>query len=92
MLYNQAKKVYTTLYIFKISIKTGHQRLTPVILATQEAEVKRIMVQSQPWANSSPDPISKNPSQKRAERVAEGAGSEFTSQYHQKSQSINEIK
>jgi hypothetical protein len=26
--------------------------LTPVILATQEAEIRRIMVQSQPWANS----------------------------------------
>jgi hypothetical protein len=27
---------------------TGHQWLTPVFLATQEAEIRRIMVQSQP--------------------------------------------
>jgi hypothetical protein len=30
------------------------------ILATQEAEIRRITVQSQPWTNSSPGPISKN--------------------------------
>jgi hypothetical protein len=35
--------------------------LTPVILATQEAEIRRIMVQSQPQANSSQDAISKIP-------------------------------
>jgi hypothetical protein len=28
---------------------TGHQWLTPIILATQEAEIRRIMVQSQTW-------------------------------------------
>jgi hypothetical protein len=31
----------------------------PVILATQEAETRRITVQSQPRQISSPDPISK---------------------------------
>jgi hypothetical protein len=31
----------------------------PVILATQEAEIRRIMVQSQPQANSLGAPISK---------------------------------
>jgi hypothetical protein len=35
--------------------------LTPIILATQEAEIRRITVQSQPLANSSQDPISKKP-------------------------------
>jgi hypothetical protein len=39
--------------------------LTPVILATQEAEIRRIVVRSQPWANSSQDPISKNPNTKK---------------------------
>jgi hypothetical protein len=43
-----------------------HWWLTPVILATQEAEEDRC---SKPtWANSSQDPILKNPSQKRAGR------------------------
>jgi hypothetical protein len=31
----------------------GCQWLTPVILTTREAEIRRIVVQSQPWANSS---------------------------------------
>jgi hypothetical protein len=35
------------------------QWLPPVIPATQEAEIRRIVVQSQPWANNSQDPISK---------------------------------
>jgi hypothetical protein len=36
------------------------QWLTPVILATQEAEIRKIAVGSQPGANSSQNPISKN--------------------------------
>jgi hypothetical protein len=43
-------------------ILAGHWWLTPLILATQEAEIREITVQSQPWANSSGDPISKKPS------------------------------
>jgi hypothetical protein len=45
-------------------LKAGCQWLTPVIPATQETEIRRIQVQSQPWVNSSQDPILKNPSQK----------------------------
>jgi hypothetical protein len=37
----------------------------PVILATEEAEIRRIVVQSQLRQNSSQDPLSKNPSQKK---------------------------
>jgi hypothetical protein len=37
----------------KIHIVASHGCLTPVILATQEAEIRRIVVQSQAWANSS---------------------------------------
>jgi hypothetical protein len=38
----------------------------PIILAaTQEAEIRRIMVQSQPQTNNSQDPISKNPSHRK---------------------------
>jgi hypothetical protein len=33
---------------FKKPIRAGHQWLTPIIPATQEAEIRRIVVQSQP--------------------------------------------
>jgi hypothetical protein len=48
----------------------GHQWLTPIIPATQEAEIRRMEVQSQPGQNSSRDPISKKPSPNRAGGVA----------------------
>jgi hypothetical protein len=38
--------------------------LTPVILAIQEAEIRKIIVQSQPGQIVLRDPILKNPSQK----------------------------
>jgi hypothetical protein len=37
----------------------------PIILATQEAEIRRIAVQSQPLANSSQDSILKKPITKK---------------------------
>jgi hypothetical protein len=59
-------------------------QLTTVILATQEAEIRRIAAWSQPgqivWANLS----WKNPSQKRAGGVAQGVGPEFKFQNHKK--------
>jgi hypothetical protein len=57
----------------------GHQWLAPVILATQEAEIRRPA-----WANSSGDPISKIPITKRAGGVAQGKGPEFKLQYCKK--------
>jgi hypothetical protein len=42
----------------------------PVILATQEAEMRRIIVQSQPWQGSLQNLISKIPNTKRAGGVA----------------------
>jgi hypothetical protein len=40
----------------------------PVILATEEAEIRRIVVQSQPHVNSSGDLILKNPITKKRRR------------------------
>jgi hypothetical protein len=53
----------------------------PVLLATLVAEIRRIAVQSQPRQIVLQDPISKNPSQKRAGRVAQGVDPEFKPQY-----------
>jgi hypothetical protein len=46
----------------------------PVILATQEAEIRRIMVQSLPGQIVHETLSQKNPSQKRAGGVAQGVG------------------
>jgi hypothetical protein len=61
----------------------------PAILATQEAEIRRIMVQSQPWkivARPCLEKIlhththKKRASQERAGEVAQGVGPEFKPQ------------
>jgi hypothetical protein len=41
------------------------QVVHPIILAIQEAEIRRIVVQNQPWANSSGDLILKKPITKK---------------------------
>jgi hypothetical protein len=59
--------------------------LTSVILTIQEAEIRRIVVQSQPWATSLQDPVlKKNPSQKSGRGVGETQGicPKFKTQYH----------
>jgi hypothetical protein len=53
----------------------------PVILATQEAEIRRIAVQSKPRQIVCENLSQKNPSQKRAGGVAQGAGPQFKPQY-----------
>jgi hypothetical protein len=53
------------------------QWLMPVILAAQEAEIKRIMVWGQPGQLVLETLFGKNPSQKRAGGVAQGVGPEF---------------
>jgi hypothetical protein len=53
--------------VFEVEKKKGIawiQWLMPVILDTQEAEIRRIAVQSQPRQIVLQDPISRNPSQK----------------------------
>jgi hypothetical protein len=52
--------------------------------ATQEAEMRRIMVQGQPRQIVLKTLSRKNPSQKWAGGVAQGIGSEFKPQYHKK--------
>jgi hypothetical protein len=49
----------------------------PVILATEEAEIRRIAVQSQPGQIVPRDSISKNPSQKKAGGVGQAVGPEL---------------
>jgi hypothetical protein len=56
----------------------------PVIIATEKAEIMRIVVQSQPQDNSSQEPILKIPNTKRAGGVAQGVGPEFKSEYQKK--------
>jgi hypothetical protein len=58
----------------------------PIILATQETEIRRITVQSQPRANSLPDPIleKKKNYKKRVGEVTQSVGLEFKPQYHKK--------
>jgi hypothetical protein len=63
----------------------GGQWLTPVILATQEAVIRRIVVQSQPRQIVC-ETLSqkKNPSQNRAGGVTQGASPEFNIQHLKK--------
>jgi hypothetical protein len=58
-------------------MQARHQWLTPIIPATQEAEIKRIVVQSMP-GQIVLEPLSrKNPPQKRADEVTQGENPEF---------------
>jgi hypothetical protein len=64
-------------------------RLTPVVLAMQEAEIRRIKVQ-RAWANSSVRPYpEKILHKKRAGGVVQAVGPEFKPQYHQKKKKCN---
>jgi hypothetical protein len=65
----------------KVVFSARYWWLTPVILATQKAEIRRIIIRSQPLANSLRDPVSKIPIHKRAGGMAQGVDPEFKPQY-----------
>jgi hypothetical protein len=69
----------------------------PVILATQEAEIRMIMVQSQPEQIVLKTPSQKNqkPKQtlkKRAGGVAQSIGPKFKPQCHTKKKKVNAVE
>jgi hypothetical protein len=70
-------------HIKKLKLAKCWWLITPVILDTQEAEIRRIMVQSQPRQIVRETLYQKNPPQKRAGGVARG-GPEFEFQYLKK--------
>jgi hypothetical protein len=72
-------KITVYSWTFQVLSRTRYWWLTPVILVTQEAEIWRIKVQSQPETLSQ-----KNPSQKKAGRVAQGVSLKFKHPYCQK--------
>jgi uncharacterized NAD(P)/FAD-binding protein YdhS len=77
----------TRIYIFskKGDNTEKNQCLTPVILATQDAEIRRTVTQSQP-RQIVPKTLSWKKSHKKkwARGVAQGVGSEFKSLYQEK--------
>jgi hypothetical protein len=66
--------------------------LEPVILATQEAEIRRIAVQSQPGQIVHETLPRKKTFTKRAGGVAQGVGPEFKPQYCKKKKKKSEVK
>jgi hypothetical protein len=66
---------------FRIMIWAGRWWLMSVILATQEAEIRRIIVQCQPWQRVHETLSLKSQSQKWAGGMAEDVGPEFIPQY-----------
>jgi hypothetical protein len=63
--------------------------LTSVILATEEAEIRKMAVQSQPGQIVHKTLSWRKPPQKRTNGVAQGEGPEFKSQYHKKKEALN---
>jgi hypothetical protein len=71
---------YHPSYIRNIN-RAGHQALTPVVLGTQEAEIKRTAVRSQPGQIVYKTLSQKTPHKKRAAGMAQGIGPKFKPQY-----------
>jgi hypothetical protein len=66
---------------------------TPVILASQKAEIRRITIQSQPKQIALKTlSHKKNPTQKKAGEMAQGVGPEFKHQHNKKKKKKKEKK
>jgi hypothetical protein len=72
------------LVIYKEMIFAWHCWLATVILATQEADIRRITVLGQPRQTVHETLSLKNPSEKRAGGVTQGVGPEFKPPFQQK--------
>jgi hypothetical protein len=68
----------------KIVVWARHQWLTSVILATQEVEIRRTAVRSQPKQIAQEITSWKTLHKNWASGVAQGVGLEFKPQYHKK--------
>jgi hypothetical protein len=69
-----------------------HQWLTPIILTTQETEIRKISFQNQPRQIVQETLYQKNTSQKRASGVAQGVGPEFKLQHQKKKKKKKEFQ
>jgi hypothetical protein len=74
-------------FFFKELLPVGHQWLMAIILATQEAKIRRIVVWSQFGQIVCETLSQKHPSQKKAGGVA-GGGPEFKPQNYQKKKKV----
>jgi hypothetical protein len=73
---------------YKNQIVAGHQCLTPIILTIQEAEIRRITVQSQAEQIVYETLSRKYLTQKRSGGMDQGVGPEFKPQYCKKKSTL----
>jgi hypothetical protein len=78
-------------FLKKLAISRAPVAHTPIILAIQEAEIRRIGIQSQPRQIVCKTLSQKILSQKRAGGVAQGISPEFRSQYGKKKLAIDAL-
>jgi hypothetical protein len=64
----------------------------PIILATEEAEIRKIAAQSQPGQIVQETPSQKKTITKKAGGVAQGIGLEFKLQYHKKKKDMENVE